>query len=55
MFVVKFYFAINNISQLNTFMRKEKDPEPEPDPYLCLTDPNADPGGPKTYGSGYRC
>ncbi len=22
------------------------------DPYLCLTDPDADPGGPKTYGSG---
>jgi hypothetical protein len=21
------------------------------DPYLCLTDPDADPGGPKTYGS----
>ncbi len=24
------------------------------DPYLCPTDPEADPGGPKTYGSGYR-
>jgi hypothetical protein len=46
MFVVKFYFTINNISQLNTFMRKEKDPEPLPDPYLWLTDPNADPAGP---------
>ncbi len=22
------------------------------DPYLCLTDPDADPGGPKTYGCG---
>jgi hypothetical protein len=22
------------------------------DPYICLTDPDADPGGPKTYGSG---
>jgi hypothetical protein len=22
------------------------------DPYLCLTDPDADPGGPKTDGSG---
>jgi hypothetical protein len=30
-------------SPLNTFMRKGKDP----DPYLLLTDPDADPGGPK--------
>ncbi len=28
-----------------------KDTEPEPDPDLWLTDPDADPGGPKTYGS----
>ncbi len=26
-----------------------------PDPYLWLTDPDADPGGPKTYGSGSGC
>ncbi len=26
--------------------------DPEPDPYLWLTEPDADPGGPKTYGSG---
>ncbi len=25
-----------------------EDPEPNPDPYLWLTDPDADPGGPKT-------
>ncbi len=25
--------------------------DPDPDPYLWLTDPDADPGGPKTYGS----
>ncbi len=25
------------------------------DPYLCLTDLDADPGGPKTCGSGYGC
>jgi hypothetical protein len=25
------------------------------DPYLGLTDPDADPGGPKTYGSGSGC
>jgi hypothetical protein len=29
-------------------MRKGKDP----DPYLCLTDPDTDPGGLKIYGSG---
>ncbi len=29
-------------------MRKGKDP----DPYLSLTDPDADPGGPKTYACG---
>jgi hypothetical protein len=23
----------------------------DPDPYLCLTDPEANPGDPKTYGS----
>ncbi len=36
-------------------MRKGKDPEPDthPDPYWCLTDPDADTGGPKTYGSGF--
>ncbi len=30
-----------------------KDPEPDPaqDSFLWLTDPDADPGGPKTYGS----
>ncbi len=27
------------------------DPDPDPDPYLWLTDPNADPGGPKAYVS----
>ncbi len=36
-------------------MRKGKDPEPDPDahpdPYLWLTDPDAYPGGQKTYGS----
>ncbi len=26
--------------------------DPDPDLYLWLTDPDADPGGPKTYGSG---
>jgi hypothetical protein len=30
-------------------MRKGKDPDP--DPSLWLTDPEADPGGPKSYGS----
>ncbi len=25
--------------------------EPDPDPYLWLMDPDADPGGPKSYGS----
>ncbi len=27
----------------------------DPDPYLWLTDPDSDPGGPKTYGSGSKC
>ncbi len=36
-------------------MRKGKDPYPELDPdlYLSLIDPDPDPGGPKTSGSGY--
>jgi hypothetical protein len=28
--------------------------DPDPDPYLWLVDPELDPGGPKTFGSGYR-
>ncbi len=31
-------------------MSKGKDPKP--DPYLCQTDPDADPRGSKTYGCG---
>ncbi len=31
-------------------MSKGKDPKP--DPYLCLTDPDSDPRGSKTYGCG---
>ncbi len=34
-------------------MRKEKDPDP--DPYLRLTDPDADPGGPKYTDSEHCC
>ncbi len=30
------------------------DPDGSSDPYLCLTDTDAGPGGPKTYGSGCR-
>ncbi len=45
-FCVKILFSRNNFSQLNTFMRKGKDPEP--DPHLLLMDP----GGIKTWGSG---
>ncbi len=50
-------FCNQYFSPLNTFMRMGKDPEPNPvpdphpDPYLWLTDPNADLGCPKTYGS----
>ncbi len=29
--------------------------DPKPDPYLWLKDPDADPGGPTTYGSGAGC
>ncbi len=36
-------------SPLSTFKGKEKDPNP--DLYLEITDTDADPGGPKTYGS----
>ncbi len=36
---------------LTTFAWWRKDPDPEPDPYLWITDPHADPGGSKTYGS----
>jgi hypothetical protein len=43
-FVLKFYFA-TVISVHSTRMRKGKDPDPG---YLCLTDPDADSGGPKT-------
>ncbi len=32
-------------------LRKGKDPNPELDPFLWPMDPDADPGGPKTYGS----
>jgi hypothetical protein len=41
------YLKITIISVRSTRMRKGKDP----DPYLWLTDPDADSGGPKTYGS----
>ncbi len=44
-------FCRHYYSPLNTFMRKGKDPEPERDPYICLMDPDPDPGGPKTCGS----
>ncbi len=47
----KILFCNPYISQLHTFMRKGKDLDP--DPYLLLRDPDADSGGPKTYGS--RC
>jgi hypothetical protein len=30
----------------------EPEQDPNPDPYLCLMDPDPDPGGPKTYGVG---
>ncbi len=46
-FCVKILFCNHYFSQLNTFMRKGKDPDP--DPYLLLIDP--DPGGPKACGS----
>jgi hypothetical protein len=29
--------------------------DPDPDPYLWITDPDADPGGPKTSGSPTHC
>ncbi len=45
-FCVKILFCKHYFSQLNTFMRKGKDP----DPYLWLID--QDPGGPKTNGFG---
>jgi hypothetical protein len=51
-FVLKFcgkiLFCKHYFSPLNTFMRKGKDP----DPYLCLIDPEPDPGGQKTCESG---
>jgi hypothetical protein len=40
-------FTIHYFCPLNTFMRKGKDP----DPYLWLTDPDVDPGGPEPYGT----
>ncbi len=42
---------IKFLTLLNTFIGKWKDPDPHPDLYLWLTDPDADPGSPKTYGS----
>jgi hypothetical protein len=30
-------------------MTKGNGPDPDQDPYLCLTDPDADPGGQKSY------
>ncbi len=47
-FCVKILFCRHYFSQLNTFIRKGKDPEPDPDHWLM--DP--DPGGPKICGSG---
>jgi hypothetical protein len=32
--------------------RRIWEPKPDPDPYLVLLDPDLDPGGLKTYGSG---
>ncbi len=29
-----------------------QEPEPDPDPYLWISDPDLDPGGTRTYGSG---
>jgi hypothetical protein len=51
-FLCKKFFGNHYFSPLNTFMRNGKDPEPDPHPYpyLWLTDPDADLGGPNTYG-----
>ncbi len=43
----KILFCNHYLNPLNTFMRKGKDLNP----YLWLTDPDTNPGGPKTYGS----
>ncbi len=51
-FSVEILFCRHYFSPLNTFMRKGKDPDPVSDPYLWLMDPDTDPGGPKTCGSG---
>ncbi len=48
-FCIKILFCRQYFSQLNTFMRKGKDPGPDPYPHLWLTDP--DLGAPKTCGS----
>jgi hypothetical protein len=47
-FLYKNYICNHYFSLLNTVMGKGKDP----DPYLRQTDPDADKGGLKTYGSG---
>jgi hypothetical protein len=46
-FCVKILFCRHYFSQLNTYMRKGKDP----DPHLLIMDSDPDPGGPKTCGS----
>jgi hypothetical protein len=47
-FCVQILFCRHYFSQLNTIMRKVKEPDPDPNPWLM--DP--DPGVPKTCGSG---
>ncbi len=49
-FCIKILFA-TIISVRSTLLGKGKDPDLEPDPYLWITDPDAHPGGQKTYGS----
>jgi hypothetical protein len=40
-----------NVPSLRLGAGNHKDPDQ--DPYLCLKDPDPDPGGPNTYGSGF--
>jgi hypothetical protein len=49
-FCITIFFCNHYFSPLNTFMIKGQDPNP--DSSLRLTNPDADPGGLKTYGSG---